>query len=248
MVIYQKELFFTKKIVITQEFIFDFDALEITLDEVATFMGFEREAIPEPFTEVIENALIQARSICKPTGGFIIFNHCALNKTDNTIRIEDQLFYPDKIVISQLKEMKQIAIFVCTAGIEITNLSNEFLQNDDSLTFFALDTVGSIAADKTAEKTQAELEKTVKKGGLNISDRFSPGYCNWSVAEQQKIFSLLPHNFCGIQLSSSSLMHPVKSVSGVIGIGANLSQKGYQCHWCTDKECFMGKINRLKKD
>jgi len=151
-------------------------------------------------------------------------------------------------VISQLKEMEQIAIFVCTAGAEITDLSNQFLQNGDSLTFYTLDTVGSIAADKTAEKIQRELEKQVKTEGNQISDRFSPGYCQWSVAEQQKIFSLLPNNFCGIQLSASALMHPVKSVSGIIGIGANLSQKGYQCEWCTNKDCFAGKINRLKKD
>lgn len=232
----------------TKEFRFDFDALDVTTDEMAVLMGFETESIPDPFPEVIENALKQAKSVCKPTGGFRIFKNSVDTNTDNTIRIDNQIFYPDKIVISQLKNREQIAIFVCTAGDEITRLANEYMQNGDTLTSFALDIAGSIVADKTAFKIQEELEKLVKTSGLNISDRFSPGYCQWSVAEQQKIFSLLPNNFCGIQLSSSSLMWPVKSVSGIIGIGKYLSPKGYQCHWCTDKNCFVGKINRLKKD
>jgi hypothetical protein len=232
----------------TQEFIFDFEAFEITTNEIATMMGFDPLSIPEPFPELIQNALIQAKPVCKPTGGFRIFSNCALNKTDNTIRIENQLFRPDKIVISQLKEMEQIAIYVCTAGSEITELSNQYLQNGDSLTGFVFDILGSITAEKTAIKLQAELEKMANTEALNISDRFSPGYCQWSVAEQQQLFSLLPPYFCGVKLSASSLMWPIKSTSGIIGIGKNLSQKGYQCHWCTDKDCFVGKINRMKKD
>jgi len=78
-------------------------------------------------------------------------------------------------------------------------------------------------------------------------DLFSPGYCNWSMAEQQKLFSLLPPGFCGIQLSPSSLMHPIKSVSGIIGIGTSCKQKGYQCEWCNDKDCIYGRIRRQKK-
>jgi len=142
----------------TKEFTFDLVAFEITTDEIATMMGFDRLSIPEPFPEVIQNALTEAKPVCRPTGGFSIFSNCSLNKTDNTIRIENQLFRPDKIVISQLKEMEQIAIYVCTAGNEITELSNQYLQNGDSITSFVFDILGSIAAEKTAIKLQAELE------------------------------------------------------------------------------------------
>lgn len=232
----------------TNEFSFDFDTLEISTDEMAVLMGFEPEAIPDPFPDVIDDALAQAKAVCRPTGGFRIFKNSKEIHADNAIQIDNQIFYPDKIVISQLKNREQIAIFACTAGAEITRSANEYLKNGDTLTGFALDIAGSIVADKTALKIQKELEKLVTNEGLNISDRFSPGYCKWNVDEQQKIFSLLPHNFCGIQLSSSSLMWPVKSISGIIGIGKHMNQKGYQCHWCTDKNCFVGKINRMKKD
>ena len=97
-------------------------------------------------------------------------------------------------------------------------------------------------------KIQKELELDLRVKNLQISDRYSPGYCEWSVAEQQKLFSLLPENFCGISLSDSSLMTPIKSVSGIIGIGKDLKQKGYQCNWCNDQNCIYGRIKRQKKD
>jgi hypothetical protein len=81
---------------------------------------------------------------------------------------------------------------------------------------------------------------------LGISDRFSPGYCDWNVSEQHKLFNLLPESFCGIHLSESSLMNPIKSVSGIIGIGENLKQLGYQCYWCNDPNCIYGKTKRKK--
>jgi hypothetical protein len=46
------------------------------------------------------------------------------------------------------------------------------------------------------------------------------------VAEQHKLFSLLPPGICGITLSDSALMHPIKSVSGITGIGKHCKQKG----------------------
>jgi hypothetical protein len=108
--------------------------------------------------------------------------------------------------------------------------------------------IGSIAADKTAELIQKELEIRCRQNGLSISDRFSPGYCEWSVSEQKLLFDLFPPKTFGIELTESSLMNPVKSVSGIIGIGKSLSQKGYQCQWCNDKDCFAGKLKRKKKD
>ena len=102
-------------------------------------------------------------------------------------------------------------------------------------------------ADKAAEKMAKHLKEYAQKKQMGISDSFSPGYCEWSVAEQQKLFSLLPDKFCGVQLSESSLMYPIKSVSGIIGIGTGVEQKGYQCNWCNDLNCIYGKIKRQKK-
>ncbi len=234
--------------IMTKEFSYTFNELDITEADVFELMGFELDLAPEPFPEILQVALEKAKKICRPTGGFSIFGECGVNTTDKIISIETQQFHPDKIIVTQLKSAQQIAIFVCTAGNAITDLANEMMTGGDIILGYALDTIGSVVADRTALKIQQELENNSFQKGLKISDRFSPGYCDWDVAEQHKLFSLLPPGFCGVTLSASALMCPAKSVSGIIGIGKNLRQKGYQCHWCTDKDCFVGKINRMKKD
>ncbi len=150
-------------------------------------------------------------------------------------------------MVSQLKNATQAALFVCTAGAGISAIAKEKAESGDEFLAYVLDVIGSVTVDKAAGKIQEEISANATRAGMGITDPFSPGYCNWSVAEQQKLFALLPPGFCGISLSETSLMSPVKSVSGITGIGKNCKQKGYQCNWCTDRQCIYGKIRRRKK-
>jgi hypothetical protein len=60
--------------------------------------------------------------------------------------------------------------------------------------------------------------------GLLVVVRFIPGYCNWLLSDQQKLFELIGGNNCGVKLTESSLMILIKSVSGVIGVGAEVKK------------------------
>jgi hypothetical protein len=230
-----------------KEFRFSFNELGIVNSDIEELLSFEEGIIPEPFPELIEHALNIAPSVSNIRGGYKIFNNNETEIDKETIRICNQIFNPSKIVITQFKHASSFALFICTAGAEISQHSKEIQMNGDPLLSFVFDVIGSITVEKATDKIQKELEKESKKTGLNISDRFSPGYCEWSVAEQQKLFALMPENFCGVSLSETSLMSPIKSVSGIIALGTNLEQKGYQCHWCTEKNCIYGKIKRRKK-
>jgi hypothetical protein len=225
---------------------FSFSELNITPSEMEEFMGFEPGQIPEPFPDLIYKALQVAPEHCKISGAYKIFSDIAIHQKTETIQIENQLFSPGKIVVSQLKEATQIALFVCTAGSGISELSKKKTVEGDEMMAYMLDVIGSVTVDKAAGILQEKILEEVKKAGFNITDPFSPGYCNWSVAEQHKLFSLLPSDICGIKLSDSALMYPIKSVSGITGIGRNCKQMGYQCIWCTDRDCFVGKIKRRK--
>ncbi len=225
---------------------FSFSELSISPSEIEEFMGFEPGQSPEPFSELIEQALQLAPEHCKITGAFKIFTEIDVHLQNETIQIENQLFSPGKIVVTQLKEANQLALFVCTAGAGISEFSNQKAAEGDEMMAYVLDVVGSVTVDKAAGKLQKKILEEVRLSGFNITDPFSPGYCNWSVAEQHKLFSLLPSQICGITLSDSALMHPIKSVSGITGLGKNCKQMGYQCNWCTDRDCLVGKIKRRK--
>lgn len=231
-----------------KEYTFSFSELELAISDFEELMGFENGNSPEPFPELIKKALQEAPDHCNIKGGFKLFDTIELDKSKSTLQIENQLLLPAKIVSIQIKNATGAAIFLCTAGNEITSFAKQAEANGDPLYAYVLDVTGSVIVDKAMDKVQEILYNEMLEKGLGISDRFSPGFCEWSVSDQQKLFRLLPPGFCGVTLSESSLMHPIKTVSGIIGVGKGLKQKGYQCYWCNDPNCIVGKTKRKKKD
>jgi cobalamin-dependent methionine synthase I len=71
--------------------------------------------------------------------------------------------------------------------------------------------------------------------------RYSPGYCGMDLRQQQNLFRLVPAESIGITLLPSQLMQPMKSVSGIVGlgpkelVGGNLSP----CDRCPQVGCHM---------
>jgi chloramphenicol 3-O-phosphotransferase len=102
---------------------------------------------------------------------------------------------------------------------------------------FIMDTIGSIVVDSAMDIIHEKLALDMEHLGLKVSNRYSPGYCSWDVSEQKKLFSFFPVKFAGISLSDSSLMNPIKSVSGIAGIGKDIKHLGYACNNCTMVDC-----------
>ena len=121
------------------------------------------------------------------------------------------------------------------------------MHEGDFVKGYIADVVGSEIVESAMDKIQDDLEQQMETQGLHITDRYSPGYCGWSVGEQHKLFSFFPENFCGISLTPSSLMLPIKSVSGVIGIGLDVSRKGYVCQHCDMVNCIYREKRNIKK-
>jgi hypothetical protein len=229
-----------------KEFQYTFEELGVASSDIGELMGFGDSVITEPFPELIDFALANVPSFCNIRGGYKIFNSIEAQVAKTTITICGHVFNPTKTITTQFKTASSLALFICTAGPEISQLAKEVSDKGDPLLSYVFDIIGSVTVEKATDKVQNSLEDECKKMGLKISDRFSPGYCEWSVSEQQMLFDLMPKNFCGVSLSESSLMSPIKSVSGMIAIGQKLARKGYQCRWCTDKNCMYGKIKREK--
>lgn len=227
-------------------FHFEIDELTIQSADLEELLGFEGE-IPEPFPALIQRVLAESYKYCQINAGYKIVDSVKIDSQKKQITINNQcVFNPGNIVLTQLKQSKKIAIFTGTAGDLISKHAASVSANGEFLLGYLYDIMGSVVVEKAIDKMQRELGKLLKSENLAISDRFSPGYCDWSVSEQQQLFSLLPPGFCGVSISESSLMHPIKSVSGIIGIGEHVKQLGYQCNWCSDKDCIYGKVKRKK--
>jgi cobalamin-dependent methionine synthase I len=106
---------------------------------------------------------------------------------------------------------------------------------------FIADALGSVIAEKCADQMEKALQESIDKLGWKHTNRFSPGYCGWHVSQQQLLFPLFQGYTCGVKLTDSSLMIPIKSVSGIIGLGEKVRKLEYTCGLCDFKQCYKRK-------
>ena len=145
------------------------------------------------------------------------------------------------IILRQLRGSEAYALFVCTAGVEYEAYQQRLKEQGDMVRVFIADALGSVIAEKCADQMEIALQESIDKLGWKHTNRFSPGYCGWHVSQQQMLFPLFQEHTCGVTLTDSSLMVPIKSVSGIIGLGANVRKLDYTCGLCDFKQCYKRK-------
>jgi hypothetical protein len=213
---------------------------KICLDEntILRLLGYNGMKA-EPFViETIKTCIHSSLSMISPTGGFVIKNIRSLEPKSGLLNIDGYIFNIHKIIASQLKNSELVALFVTTIGRNVENKSSECFQEGNMLEGYIYNLIGSEIAESAAEYIQNKIKETVAAEMFQITNRFSPGYCNWDVKEQFQLFNLLPKEFDEISLTESGLMNPVKSVSGIIGIGKNVKYGAYKCKFCKDEKCI----------
>jgi hypothetical protein len=214
-----------------------FNELKVERDEIISSLGYGSREIDSHFSEMIDDALSQAKKLTDMQAGYGVFTVNDVKVKTGEITINNLLFKTDKIVASQLNKSELAAMFVCSIGKELEKWIKETEKNGDPTKSYIADTVASSVTEALADYLHDLIGDKMHQEGLNITNRYSPGYCNWSVSEQQKLFSLLPEKFCGVELTNSSLMIPIKSISGIIGIGRDVKRSDYLCDTCGVKDC-----------
>lgn len=174
-------------------------------------------------------------------GSFFITNDFIVNSDDCSFTALNKKFNPGKNIMKQIRRSSSIAFFICTAGYSISNYADECMNSGNPLRSYIADLAGSLMVEKCMDRGERVLTEMLYEKDLKITNRFSPGYCGWNTLEQHKLFEKFPSGFCGVSLTESALMLPIKSISGIIGIGKDVKRKEYNCSYCNDLECFYRK-------
>ena len=213
---------------------------ELTLDRnyLSSVLGFPDGILPEPFDQYVEDAFKEAESLCNIKGAFCFAEKSEFTRNSSHILVDGVEFGIGKTVAKELRNSSSVAFFVCTAGEKIGRRSQELLKGDNPVMGYVLDVLGSMIVEAATDQLQKEIKEIALAKGLLITNRYSPGYCKWNVADQHKLFSFFPPNICGISLTNSALMFPIKSVSGIIGIGKDVKYRQYTCDICNQVDCF----------
>ena len=203
-----------------------FGSLGITADDVCLQMGYPRGSSDASVLVEVEDVLADAGSCLCPRFCYLVVP--SLPAT----------FHPGTIITRQLRGSEAYALFIATAGTEYESFVQRWKMRDDILRMFIVDALGSLIAERCADVLERHLQASIDKLLWHRTNRFSPGYCGWNVSEQQELFLLHAGHTCGVVLTDSSLMVPIKSVSGIIGLGRSVSREEYACRLCDYDKCY----------
>ena len=224
----------------TTDFEFTYEELGITNKDLIEICPEETVGI-EDFADVFREIMDEGHIFIKAGGGYSIVDNIKYH--DESISIDNTEFQTGRIIAKQMKNAEKVVIFACTAGPGVRIAYDRYMADGDPLKAFFADTLGTVAVEKAMDIIHESIRHTFKPLELHCTNRYSPGYCGWSVGEQQKLWMFLPKDYCGISLTESSLMLPIKSVSGIIGIGKTSRKNPYSCSVCELDTC----IYRRKK-
>jgi hypothetical protein len=143
-----------------------------------------------------------------------------------------------------LAHARLVATFIVTIGSALERLSRGWMRTGQVMRGAIADALASEWAEGTAERCQNEVRAWARPQGLDVTPRYSPGYCGMRVSQQVPLFAGLPAARINVRLTPSCLMVPIKSVSGLIGIGpADLVEPGgYPCLYCDHPHCMQRRV------
>lgn len=212
--------------------------LQIPSSEIYEAMGY-KDSTPDAMVIEETDALLKRITPLLRPRFFFFLTDGRVDTEKETLIVQDTVLSIGKTIARQLRGAEAFAFFAATAGSEFEAFQHTLRQENDLVKVYIADSLGSIIAEKTADCMEVALASFIEKKNWKHTNRYSPGYCGWHVSEQQKLFSLFPvASPCGIQLTDSSLMIPIKSVSGVIGVGSEVRKLDYTCGLCTYENCF----------
>jgi len=140
------------------------------------------------------------------------------------------------LIINHLGPAEYVVLLVCTVGRGIDDYISTVMK-EDILFGLALDGVGSAAVEALANAACKQFEDQAAAEGCQSSIPLSPGMLGWEVGKgQPEIFSCLDAAKIGVELSDQAIMTPRKSLSMVIGFGAEMKLVGRTCDYCAMKE------------
>ncbi|WP_295959378.1 vitamin B12 dependent-methionine synthase activation domain-containing protein [uncultured Alistipes sp.] len=197
-------------------------------------------ALDEQTEELFRSVWNEIAAVCRPCYGYEIYRNEGVS--ERTVGLGGVSLKTGPVITPCLKDAEEFALIVATAGAEFEALLRRIKASGDIVREFLADMVGSEIAEAIGTVLSRNLAAEQAERGYAVSNSYSPGYCGWHVREQQILFSLLPKHPCGITLSESCLMTPIKSISGIIAVGPRVIKAPYGCAICGRKDCYKKRI------
>ncbi|VEN74434.1 conserved hypothetical protein [Candidatus Desulfarcum epimagneticum] len=154
------------------------------------------------------------------------------------IKCETGVVFNSVKLSNMLKNARFLFSFIATVGPEIDREMKRQTKQRRLSDAFVLDVMASLAIENMVDYIWKSVKAFCREKGLYTTLRLSPGYCDWPLEEQQKLFFLFKSRQSAITLSPSHLMTPRKTISGIFGISQHAQDAEHNpCRRCHKSKC-----------
>ena len=208
--------------------------------ELARFLGaedspsfsFSTTAKIERWVKTIETAL-------RPSVCYCVKKIESVSR--DAVHLEDGLPLRSRNLAKTLRLCQEAVCFIATVGNRIEGVTKRCMDTHRYSDAYIVDAMASVAIENVVEQFQQGMAAQCRAQGKAVTLRFSPGYCDWNLADQKKIFSLFDPNQVDVDILGSCFIVPRKSIVGIFGICPahnGISKCSYNpCNECSKLDC-----------
>lgn len=119
-----------------------------------------------------------------------------------------------------------VAAAACTIGPALEARVAELFRAGERLLALELDALGNERLFCLAKRVLAAIERDTKRRGERVGDERYPGDPGMGLEEQARVLELAGASSKSIRSTPGGMLLPVKSMSFVVPLGANLRKSG----------------------
>ena len=135
-------------------------------------------------------------------------------------------------VIKHLDGCEKVICMAATVGAAIEQEITKKFERGEYLASVLLDAAATAAVEQAADLMEKNFAAKFSKEGYKMRWRFSPGYGDWNLTAQEKLFKISGAEQIGMSLSSALMLEPRKSITAIIGL-----EKSAQINSLHKKDC-----------
>lgn len=208
--------------------------MEINRKEICRYLGYRNVVPDENINALIESCVDEVLKFAAPAS---FYKRFSLKIDGNLIKIENLEFY-SKSLSKNLADCTEVILFAATLGLEVDRILAKYSKINVSRAVVFQSTAAA-AIEAFCNECQEKIESEVKKEGLFVRPRFSPGYGDVALSIQKDFLNMIKADrTVGIILTQGDIMIPEKSVTAFMGLSSvDLKCHREGCEICGKTDC-----------
>ena len=196
------------------------------------------ERVSRRTQQLLRRSIENCNRLLKPV---VLYKENPIKETSGgSLILEGDISLKGARLSGAMRNCTSTTVFLATVGSALDEKISTLMKKKQFAEAYIYDAIGSVAAEETVDIFQRGYDEKLGKRQKTSTLRFSPGYCDWPIEEQKKLFRILDSTVIGVELSPTCLMRPRKSISGIFGVGhsEHLGKKSFNpCKRCSYDNC-----------